>query len=155
MAQEIERKFLIKGDFKPFVTHSELIEQGYLSSVPARTVRIRVAGERAYLTIKGKGNASGMSRYEWEKEISLTEGRELLLLCEPGIIKKKRHILPSAHLKFEIDEFLGNNQGLILAEIELPSEDTLFEKPYWLGDEVTGDNRYYNSYLSTHPFQNW
>jgi len=155
MFEEIERKFLIKGDFQPFVIHSEWIRQGYLSSVPERTVRIRIKGEQSFLTIKGKSNSSGLSRFEWEKEIPVEEGLNLLSLCEPCIIEKKRHIIPSGQLKFEIDEFFGDNQGLLLAEIELPSEDTFFEKPAWLGQEVTGDIRFYNAYLSQHPFKNW
>jgi len=156
MGQEIERKFLVKGDFKPSVTKETKIVQGYLSSVPERTVRIRIKGEKGFLTIKGIGSASGASRYEWEKEISTEEAAELLLICEPGVIDKTRFIVPEiTGLKFEVDEFYGENDGLTVAEIELPSEDHPFEKPEWLGEEVTGDARYYNSMLMKNPFKSW
>jgi adenylate cyclase len=156
MAKEIERKFLVRGDFSPFVTKKTRITQGYLSSVPERTVRVRVKGDNGYITIKGIGSASGASRYEWEKQITVEEARELLELCEPGIIDKTRYIVPaSGGLKFEVDEFYGENEGLIVAEIELPSEEHHFEKPEWLGQEVTGDARYYNSMLMKNPYKNW
>ena len=156
MAQEIERKFLVKGDFKPFVTKSTRITQGYLSSVPERTVRIRIKGEKGFITIKGIGNASGASRFEWEKEISIEEAKSLLELCEPGIIDKTRYIVPEeSGLKFEVDEFYGDNDGLTVAEIELPSEDQPFTRPEWLGAEVTGDVKYFNSMLMKHPYKNW
>ncbi|HZK08761.1 MAG TPA: CYTH domain-containing protein [Bacteroidales bacterium] len=156
MAQEIERKFLVKGDFHPFVSTKTRIIQGFLSSVPERTVRVRIMGNNGYLTIKGIGSASGASRYEWEKEITIEEAKELLELCEPGIIDKTRNIVPEAGgLKFEVDEFHGDNKGLIIAEIELPSEDHPFEKPDWLGKEVTGKTRYYNARLSKNPYKNW
>jgi len=156
MAQEIERKFLIKGDFKPQVTKSTRIVQGYLSSVPERTVRVRVKGEKAFLTIKGIGNESGASRFEWEKEISVEDAKSLLVICESGIIDKTRFIVPANDdLKFEVDEFYGENQGLTVAEIELPSENYPFTKPEWLGEEVTGDVRYYNSMLMKTPYKNW
>jgi len=156
MAQEIERKFLVKGDFKPQVTKSTRIVQGYLSSVPERTVRVRIKGEKAFLTIKGIGNESGASRFEWEKEISVEDAKSLLVICESGIIDKTRYIVPANDdLKFEVDEFYGENEGLTVAEIELPSEDYPFTKPEWLGEEVTGDVRYYNSMLMKNPFKNW
>ena len=156
MAKEIERKFLVKGDFKPFVTKETRITQGYLSSVPERTVRVRVKGDKGYITIKGIGNASGASRYEWEKEIPVEEVKELLKICEPGIIDKTRYIVPEkSGLKFEVDEFYGDNEGLTVAEIELPSEDHPFEKPDWLGEEVTGDVKYFNSMLMKNPYKNW
>jgi adenylate cyclase len=156
MAQEIERKFLVKGDFKPFVTKSTRIVQGYLSSVPERTVRVRIKGDKGFLTIKGIGNKSGASRFEWEKEISVDDAKNLLELCEPGIIDKTRYIVPANDgLKFEVDEFYGENEGLTVAEIELPSEDYAFDKPEWLGEEVTGDARYYNSMLMKNPYKNW
>ena len=156
MAQEIEKKFLVKGDFKSSVVKETRITQGYLSSVPERTVRIRVKGEKGYITIKGIGNASGASRYEWEKEISITEAKELLELCEPGIIDKTRYIVPAdGDLVFEVDEFYGENEGLTVAEIELPTEETPFTKPEWLGVEVTGDVKYFNSMLMKTPFKNW
>ncbi|MDP4201805.1 MAG: CYTH domain-containing protein [Bacteroidota bacterium] len=155
MPLEIERKFLVSGDFHSYTTRTTYIMQGYLSSVPERTVRIRIKDDKAFITIKGKNNQSGVSRFEWEKEISIEEARELLFLCEPGIIEKKRHIIPNSSLFFEVDEFMGDNSGLIIAEIELPTEDTLFEKPSWLGREVTGDIRFYNSYLSKNPYSKW
>ncbi|MEA3451062.1 MAG: CYTH domain-containing protein, partial [Bacteroidota bacterium] len=146
MAQEIEKKFLVKGDFKSSVTKETRITQGYLSSVPERTVRTRVKGDKGFLTIKGIGNASGASRYEWEKEISVNEAKELLQICEPGVIDKTRFIIPAdGDLFFEVDEFYGENEGLTVAEIELPTEETSFTKPEWLGEEVTGDVKYFNS----------
>lgn len=147
MAKEIERKFLVRGEYKPLACGSFRITQGYLSSVPERTVRIRLKNERGYLTIKGKSNASGISRYEWEREISAAEARELLTLCEPGIIDKTRYLVPVGRHMFEVDEFYGKNRGLVLAEIELGEEDELFEKPEWLGEEVTGNPLYYNAVL--------
>ena len=155
MGLEIERKFLIKGDFKQYAHKQEVSVQGYLSSVPERTVRIRIKGEKAYLTIKGVGNASGLSRYEWEKEIPVHEAQELLNLCEPGIIDKTRYYIKNDKHTFEVDEFHGENEGLTMAEIELTDEADTFEKPDWLGDEVTGDERYYNSYLSQKPYTKW
>lgn len=152
MALEIERKFLVQGEFKSLADTSYRITQGFLSSVPERTVRIRIRDHQAFLTIKGKGNASGMSRYEWEKEIKIEEAKELLLLCEPGIIDKTRYLVTAGKHVFEVDEFYGDNQGLILAEIELSSEDESFLKPEWLGEEVTGEVKYYNSALTKFPF---
>jgi len=156
MPQEIERKFLVKGNYKPFVVKEFHIVQGYLSSLPERTVRIRIKNEKGFLTIKGQMNKNGTSRYEWEREIPKKEAEELLRLCEPGIIDKIRQIIPiSRELFFEVDEFHGENQGLVVAEIELPSENFPFEKPDWLGKEVTNDKRYYNSMLKKHPFKYW
>ncbi len=152
---EIERKFLVSGDFKPFVTEQLPISQGYLCSGPDRTVRIRLQGERGYITIKGPSNLSGTSRYEWEKEISAQEARDLLELCEPGSIEKTRYLIPAGEHTFEVDEFYGENQGLILAEIELVTEQDEFEKPDWLGQEVTGDVRYYNARLMKNPYTKW
>ena len=155
MGLEIERKFLIKGDFKQYAHKQEVIVQGYLSSVPERTVRIRIKGEKAYLTIKGVGNASGLSRYEWEKEIPVEEVNELLKICEPGVIDKTRyHVVAGPHT-YEVDEFYGENQGLTVAEVELSSEEEDFAKPDWLGEEVTGDVKYYNSMLMKNPFTKW
>ena len=142
--QEIERKFLVAGDFRPFVFKSVCIIQAYLSSHPERTVRVRIEDDKAFITIKGIANNSGTSRYEWEKEISAEEARELLKICEPGVIEKIRHLVKSEPYIYEVDEFLGKNKGLIMAEIELPNEDAVFTKPEWLGAEVTGDKRYYN-----------
>jgi adenylate cyclase len=156
MAQEIERKFLVKGDFKPFATKSTRITQGYLSSVPERTVRVRIKGDKGFLTIKGIGNASGASRFEWEKEIPVDEAKSLLEICEPGVIDKTRYLVPEENgLVFEVDEFYGDNDGLTVAEIELPSEDHPFTKPDWLGEEVTGDVKYFNSMLMKNPYKNW
>lgn len=155
MALEIERKFLIEGDFKSQAYHCEHIAQGYLSSAPERSVRIRIKGNKAYITIKGIGSGSGMSRYEWEKEIPLTEAKELIHLCEPGIIDKTRYYIRFAEHVFEVDEFHGENEGLIVAEIELTDEAESFLHPDWLGKEVTGDNRYYNASLVKHPFTKW
>ena len=156
MYKEIERKFLVKGDFRSYVSSSYKITQGYLSSVPERNVRIRIYGDQAFITVKGISNTSGTTRFEWEKAISMDEARELLLLCEPGTVDKTRHIVPiKDDLFFEVDEFLLENEGLIMAEIELPNEDTIFEKPDWLGEEVTGNYKYYNSYLSKNPFNIW
>ena len=155
MAQEIERKFLVKGNFKPEVFKSTRIMQGYLSSVPERTVRVRINGEQGFLTIKGKGNHSGIRRYEWEKEIPLNEAKELMKLCEPGVIDKTRYLIRSGNHVFEVDEFYGENEGLVVAEVELASENEPFEKPDFIGQEVTGDIRYYNSQLMKHPFKEW
>lgn len=155
MAQEIERKFLVKGDFKQFVFKSTRITQGYLSSVPERTVRVRVKGEKGYITIKGIGNESGASRFEWEKEIPVEEVRDLLKICEPGVIDKTRYLVKNGDYTFEVDEFYGDNDGLTVAEIELPDENAAFDKPEWLGEEVTGDVRYYNSMLMKNPYKNW
>jgi len=156
MGQEIEKKFLVKGEFKNAAAKQTRITQGYLSSVPERTVRVRVKGEKGFITIKGIGNASGASRYEWEKEISVQEAQDLMGICEPGVIDKTRFLVPASNgLKWEVDEFYGDNEGLTVAEIELPTEDTAFEKPSWLGEEVTGQVQYYNSMLMKNPIKNW
>ena len=153
---EIERKFLVKDDsFKTAAFAKNHIAQGYLSSVPERTVRVRIKGDKGFLTIKGASNEAGLSRFEWEKEIPVAEAEALLLLCEKGVINKTRFEIKQGDHVFEVDEFYGENEGLIVAEIELNSETETFEKPNWLGNEVTGNNRYYNSYLSTHPYKNW
>ncbi|MFO7615430.1 MAG: CYTH domain-containing protein [Bacteroidales bacterium] len=155
MAQEIERKFLVKGEFKPFAQQQTRIIQGYLSSVPVRTVRVRIMGDKGFITIKGIGNASGASRYEWEKEIPVSEAEELLTICEPGVIDKTRYLVKTEDHTFEVDEFHGDNQGLVIAEIELSKEDEKFEKPPWLGEEVTGDLKYYNVMLIRTPYNKW
>lgn len=155
MALEIERKFLVSGEYKSLASKSTRIIQGYLSSVPERTVRVRIKGEQGYITIKGAGGASGATRYEWEKEIPVEEANELLAISEPGIIDKTRFIVKSGSHSFEVDEFYGDNLGLTIAEIELSSENEPFEKPGWLGKEVTGDQRYYNSSLVKNPFTKW
>lgn len=155
MAQEIERKFLVDGDFKPYSFKTIRIVQGYLSSVPERTVRVRVKETKAFLTVKGKTDDSGVSRYEWEKEIPVDEAKELLKLCEPGVIDKNRYLVKVGAHVFEVDEFYGENEGLVIAEIELKSGDEPFEKPEWLGKEVTGDACYYNASLIKSPYKSW
>lgn len=155
MALEIERKFLVKGDFKKFATQATRITQGYLSTVPGRTVRVRVKGDKGYITVKGIGSATGATRFEWEKEIPVPEVLQLLKLCEPGIIDKTRYIVASGIHTFEVDEFYGENEGLLLAEVELKSENEEFTRPEWLGEEVTGDARYYNSMLAIQPYKSW
>lgn len=155
MALEIERKFLVTGQFKQYAFAQEEIVQGYLSSVPERTVRIRIKAGEAYITIKGEGNESGTSRYEWEKKIAVSDARELLRLCEPGVIDKIRYYIIGGNHTFEVDEFHGENEGLIIAEIELSDENESFEKPAWLGSEVTGDERYYNASLIKNPYTRW
>lgn len=153
---EIERKFLVLSD--DFINESfsqKRIVQGYLSSNPERTVRVRVKGDKGFLTIKGKSNANGTTRLEWEREISLIDAETLLTICESGIIDKVRYEVKVGNHVYEIDIFSGENQGLIMAEIELESESEIFEKPNWLGEEVTNDERYYNAYLSKNPFTTW
>ena len=150
---EIERKFLVEStDFIKESTVNNRIVQGYLNSNPERTVRVRIKGNKGFLTIKGKGNENGTTRFEWEKEISLSEAEALLQLCESGIIDKIRYEIPLGKHTFEVDVFSGENQGLIIAEVELTFENEFFEQPNWLGKEVTGDKKYYNSHLSEHPF---
>ena len=153
---EIERKFLVTSDaFKEEAYAQNRIKQGYLSSVPERTVRVRIKGNKGYLTIKGITNKTGLSRFEWEKEIPIVEAETLLLLCETGVIDKTRFEIKTSNHVFEVDEFYGENESLVMAEIELNSESETFEKPSWLGQEVTNDERYYNSYLSKNPFKKW
>jgi len=153
---EIERKFLVTSDaFKSEASHKNHIAQGYLNSNPERTVRVRVKGEIGFVTIKGKGNETGMSRFEWETEIALVDAKNLLKLCESGVIDKIRYEVEIGNHTYEVDEFFGDNEGLIVAEIELKSEDEAFERPNWLGKEVTNDERYYNAYLSKNPYKNW
>lgn len=153
---EIERKFLVTSNaFKEQAIAKKKISQGYLSSNPERTVRVRISNNMGFLTIKGKGNESGMSRFEWEKEIPVEEANLLLALCEKGVIDKMRFEIKSGKHTFEVDEFYGDNEGLIVAEVELLAEDETFEKPEWLGEEVTNDVRFYNAYLSNHPYTYW
>ncbi len=155
MSSEIERKFLVCGEFRNEATESSEIVQGYLSSSPGRTVRVRIRGEKGYLTVKGLADESGIERYEWEKEISVQEARELLNLCEPWLVEKTRYLVPYGGHIFEVDVFQAANSGLVMAEIELHSQDEAFEKPSWLGEEVSGDPRYYNSALSVKPYSHW
>lgn len=150
-SMEIERKFLVAGDFRPDVYASSRIVQGYISSQPGRTVRVRLRDGKGFLTIKGPSGESGMSRYEFETEIPQADAEALLSLCEPGVIDKTRHLARVGNHTWEIDVFAGSNEGLVLAEIELSSEDERFELPSWAGKEVTGDRRYYNSMLSKNP----
>ena len=152
MGIEIERKFRVLG--RPWQPLAGVrMSQGYLSRDPARTVRIRCAGERAFLTVKGA--SQGAARAEFEYEIPFADGEQLLTLCEGPILEKVRYELIHAGLTWEIDEFLGDNAGLVMAELELEAEDQLFSPPPWLGREVTGDARYYNSQLSIHPYRAW
>jgi CYTH domain-containing protein len=155
MAQEIERKFLVKGSFKEAAFDALRITQGYLSTSPGRSVRIRVRGDQGFITIKGPSLDGGLSRFEWEKEIDAHDALELLALCEPGLIDKTRWLVKAGSHTFEVDEFHGDNEGLIVAEVELGAPDEPFEKPDWLGEEVTGDRRYYNSSLTKYPYKIW
>ena len=155
MALEVERKFLVKADYKHLAKESIRISQAYLSTVNERSVRVRVMGEKGYITVKGIGNESGVSRSEWEYEIPLSDANELLSICETGIIRKKRYIIDYKGHAFEVDEFYGENEGLVVAEIELCSEDENFDKPSWLGREITGEAKYYNLMLLKNPFKNW
>ena len=149
MATEIERKFLVlNSDFKKDSYQKIEITQGFLNTHKKRTVRVRITDDKAFLTIKGKSNKSGTSRFEWEKEIDKKDANELILLCEKGVIKKTRYLVKQNNHTFEVDVFSGKLKGLIIAEIELDSENESFEKPLWLGKEVTGDVQYYNSNLS-------
>ncbi|MDO3694031.1 CYTH domain-containing protein [Wenyingzhuangia sp. chi5] len=153
---EIERKFLVKNlDFIKSSFDNNRIEQGYLNSNKDRAVRVRVKNNQGFLTIKGASNQSGTTRFEWEKEISIDEANQLLTICEPGAIRKTRYLVKANQHTFEVDVFDGDNQGLIIAEVELSSENESFEKPDWLGQEVTGEVKYYNSQLSKNPYKNW
>jgi|SRR5665811_392648 len=153
---EIERKFLVTSEkFKQEATSKERIVQGFLGTHPERTVRIRIKGDSGFLTVKGKSNETGTSRFEWEKEIDAADAKAMLELCENGILEKTRYEIPVGKHIFEVDEFHGENDGLIVAELELTSENQTFEKPDWLGEEVTGDIKYYNSQLSKRPFKLW
>ncbi|OAB80328.1 CYTH domain-containing protein [Cochleicola gelatinilyticus] len=154
--QEIERKFLVTSTvFKSEAFQQTRIVQAFLNTHPERTVRVRIKGEQAFLTVKGKSNAAGTIRMEWEKEITVPEAEALLVIAEPGQIEKIRHEVNVGTHVFEVDEFLGENKGLVVAEVELTKENEIFLKPDWLGVEVTGDIRYYNSQLSKNPFKYW
>ncbi len=155
MSLEIERKFLVIGEYKSKAFARSHIEQGYFDTAPGRTVRVRIRDDKAYLTIKGKSNKEGLSRYEFETEVSLDDGRQLMSLCRPGRIEKTRWLVKSGGHTVEVDEFFGDNAGLVMAEIELQSEDETYEKPDFLGKEVTGDRRYYNSHLMHYPYVLW
>lgn len=151
---EIERKFLVVGDYKSSATSCERIAQGYLAAGGGCTVRVRVRGERGYLTVKGP-SVDGISRSEWEYEVPAREALEMLMLCRGGVIDKCRYLVPFGGHTFEVDEFYGENEGLTVAEVELTAPNELFARPAWLGEEVTGDRRYYNSHLARNPFKNW
>ena len=153
--QEIERKFLVTDDsYRSLaVSHSEIL-QGYICSGHGHTVRVRTRGDKGYLTIKGP-STDGISRFEWEKEITLQDARELFALCRGGRIEKTRYLVPNGRHTVEVDEFHGDNEGLVFAEIELGDVDEPFDRPPFLGDEVTGDSRYYNAYISKHPYSTW
>ena len=153
---EIERKFLVRNsDYKRQAFSSSRIQQGYICSGHGRTVRVRVRDDRGYLTIKGPSDKEGVVRYEFEKEITLEEARELMKLCEPGRVDKTRYLVKIGSHTFEVDEFYGENEGLVMAEVELQRADEPYEKPDFIGEEVTGDHRYTNAHLSKHPFQSW
>lgn len=155
MPLEIERKFLVDGPYKHLAASHTRIRQGYISSGRGRTVRVRLRDDRGYLTIKGPSRDGGLSRYEFEKEITADEALSLLALCEPGLIDKTRYIVPFGGHDFEVDEFYGENEGLTIAEVELGAPDEAYERPPFLGREVTGDRRYYNSALRQHPYKDW
>tara|TARA_R110001632_G_scaffold112095_1_gene223043 strand:+ start:76932 stop:77405 length:474 start_codon:yes stop_codon:yes gene_type:complete len=156
MNLEIERKFLITNtNFKKESYQKKYIQQGFLNSDKNRVVRVRIIEEKAYLTIKGISDKSGTSRFEWEKEISVQEAKVLMNLCEKGVIEKYRYFHKLENHVFEIDEFLGVNEGLVIAEVELKNKNEVFIKPSYLGKEVTGDEKYYNSNLSKVPFKDW
>lgn len=155
MPQEIERKFLVTGEYKSKAYGQSRIAQGYICCARGRTVRVRIRDGKGYLTIKGPSEAGGLSRYEWEKEIPLGEAEELMRLCEPGVIDKTRYLVRSGKHTFEVDEFYGENEGLVVAEVELAAEDEDFEKPDFIGREVTGDIRYYNAQLRKQPYTTW
>lgn len=156
MNQEIERKFLVKNEaFKKEAQQEIHIVQAFISSHPDRMVRIRKSDENAFISIKGSPSSSGISRFEWEKELSLADADQLLELCEDGRISKSRYVVPVGKHRFEVDVFHGENEGLILAEIELSHEEEEFDHPHWLGEEVTGQAPYYNANLSRNPYKNW
>ena len=153
---EIERKFLVKSDdYKSVASTKTRIVQGFLNTDPNRTVRVRIKGDLGFITVKGKSNETGTSRFEWEKEISVEEAESLLKLCEKGILNKTRYEITIGNHVYEVDEFYDDNEGLTVAEIELNDENESFQKPAWLGPEVTGEIKYYNSQISKNPFKNW
>lgn len=153
---EVERKFLVKSqDYREMAVSKVRIVQGFLNTDSERTVRVRIKGEQGFLTIKGPSNTSGTTRFEWETEIAVAEATNLIDLCEPIVLEKIRYHIPVGNHVFEVDEFFGENKGLIVAEIELKHEDEVFEHPDWLGKEVTGEIKYYNSQLSQKPYREW
>ena len=154
---ETERKFLVVGEFKSLSYNATRIQQGYIASNTGRTVRVRIRGDKGYLTIKGPSGLKGITRYEFDTEIPLDDARELMEICEPGIIDKTRYLVksPDGRHTWEIDEFYGDNDGLVLAEVELSHESEEFQKPEFIGREVTGDRRFYNSHMRSYPFKLW
>jgi len=153
---EIERKFLVTNlEFIKDSFENNRIEQGYLNSDKERAVRVRIKKNKGYLTIKGQSNTSGTTRFEWEKEIDIQEAQQLLAIAEPGAILKTRYLVKNDQHVFEVDVFDGDNEGLVIAEIELDNENEHFKKPSWLGTEVTGQVKYYNSQLTKNPFKKW
>ncbi len=155
MGYEIERKFLVKGDCKQLSFGCYAIRQGYLSLSPTVAVRVRVKGDKGFITVKSARVSGKIKRSEWEYEVPLAEAEEMLQLCGDAVIDKTRYLINAGNHLFEVDEFYGDNEGLLVAEVELEDEDEPFEKPDWLGEEVTGDVRYYNSFLSAHPYKEW
>lgn len=156
MAQEIERKFLVKDDsYRQLADSKSRIKQGYICSARGRTVRVRIHDKEGFLTIKGSSDESGLSRYEWERQIPLHEAEELMKLCEPGLIDKTRYLVNFDNHTFEVDEFYGENDGLVVAEVELSTAEETFSSPAFLGEEVTGQVRYYNSFLMKEPYSTW
>lgn len=155
MAQEIERKFLVCGEYKTKAYKSVRITQGYILSDKRKSVRIRITNEKAFITIKGESSEDGLSRFEWEKEINVNEAKELLKLCSDNFIDKTRYLIKHGNHTIEVDEFHGNNEGLVIAEVELQSEIDIFSKPDYLGEEVTGISKYYNSQLTKNPYTLW
>lgn len=153
---EIERKFLVTSSaYQEQATSKERIVQGFLNTHPERTVRVRIKADSGFLTVKGKSNDAGTVRFEWEKEIPVAEAEQLMLICEPGVIDKMRYNVPVGQHVFEVDEFYGDNEGLVVAEVELREENENFKKPEWLGQEVTGEIKYYNSQLGKKPYRSW
>ncbi|MBT8289549.1 MAG: CYTH domain-containing protein [Muriicola sp.] len=153
---EIERKFLVNSDAYRTEAYDEIeIIQGFLNTDPDRTVRVRLTGTKGFITVKGRTDTDGTTRFEWEREITPEEARNLLSICEKGVIRKIRYLVRSGNHLVEVDEFYDKNEGLVIAEIELQKVDEYYVKPEWLGIEVTGDPKYYNSQLSKHPYITW
>ena len=152
---EIERKFLVCGPFKDAAVSSTHIRQAYINQEGGRTVRVRIRDRKAYLTIKGPSLDGGISRFEWEIEIPVADAEQLMQLRVTPIVDKRRYLVPCGGHTFEVDEFYGDNEGLTMAEVELSDPGEAFERPDWLGEEVTGDRRYYNAHLARHPYKEW
>lgn len=155
MSLEIERKFIVTGEYKSKAFSHSHIQQGYIAKGNGRTVRVRIRDDKGYLTIKGPSNIAGLARYEFEKEIPLADAQDLMRICLPGQIDKYRWLIHNGKHTIEVDEFLGENEGLVMAEIELANEDEEYIRPDFLGKEVTGDRRYYNSHLIDYPYRYW